>query len=111
SLEKKICHNAPFCVLGPLVTDVASGYDHISSAIGGAVAAYFGADFLCYVTPSEHLRHPSIEDVREGVIASRIAAHSADIAKGLKSAIKWDREISFARKKRDWKTAKNCLCF
>ncbi|MCM8770436.1 MAG: phosphomethylpyrimidine synthase ThiC [Candidatus Omnitrophica bacterium] len=103
SLEKKICHNAPFYVLGPLVTDVASGYDHISSAIGGAVAAYFGADFLCYVTPSEHLRHPSIEDVREGVIASRIAAHSADIAKGLKSAIKWDREISFARKKRDWK--------
>jgi len=102
-LEKKICHNAPFYVLGPLVTDVAAGYDHISSAIGGALAASAGADFLCYVTPSEHLRHPSAEDVKEGVIASRIAAHAADIVKGVSSAIEWDRAISQARKKRDWK--------
>ncbi|MFA5145206.1 MAG: phosphomethylpyrimidine synthase ThiC [Candidatus Omnitrophota bacterium] len=102
-LEKKICHGAPFYCLGPLVTDVASGYDHITSSIGGALAASFGADFLCYVTPSEHLRHPSIEDVREGVIASRIAAHAADIAKGIKSAKDWDRKMSEARKKRDWK--------
>jgi phosphomethylpyrimidine synthase len=102
-LEKKICHQAPFYVLGPLVTDVAAGYDHITSAIGGAYAAAFGADFLCYVTASEHLRHPSIEDVREGVVAARIAAHSADIVKGIKSALRWDREISQARKKRDWR--------
>lgn len=102
-LEKKICHGAPFYVLGPLVTDVASGYDHITCAIGGALAASFGADFLCYVTPSEHLRHPSIEDVKEGVVASRIAAHAADIVKGVKSAKKWDRLMSQARKKRDWK--------
>jgi phosphomethylpyrimidine synthase len=102
-LEKDICGGAPFYVLGPLVTDIAAGYDHISSAIGGAIAAAAGADFLCYVTPSEHLRHPSIEDVREGVIAHRIAAHAADIAKGSKQAIGWDREMSAARKKRDWK--------
>ncbi len=102
-LEKKICHGAPFYCLGPLVTDVASGYDHISSSIGGALAAGFGADFLCYVTPSEHLRHPSIEDVREGVVASRIAAHAADIVKGIKSAKDWDKKMSEARKKRDWK--------
>lgn len=102
-LEKKICHNAPFYVLGPLVTDVAAGYDHISASIGGALAASFGADFLCYVTASEHLRHPSVEDVREAVIAARISAHAADIAKGIKSAIEWDRKISQARKKRDWK--------
>ncbi|MDD5594881.1 MAG: phosphomethylpyrimidine synthase ThiC, partial [Candidatus Omnitrophica bacterium] len=102
-LEKKICHGAPFYVLGPLVTDVAAGYDHISASIGGAIAASLGADFLCYVTASEHLRHPSVEDVREGVIASRIAAHSADIAKGLPSAISWDKAMSQARKKRDWK--------
>ncbi len=101
-LEKKICHDAPFYVLGPLVTDVASGYDHINASIGGALAASFGADFLCYVTPSEHLRHPSIEDVREGVIASRIAAHAADIVKKVKGAVRWDRDISLARKKRDW---------
>ena len=101
-LEKKICHQAPFYVLGPLVTDVAAGYDHITASIGGALAASFGADFLCYVTPSEHLRHPSIEDVKEGVIASRIAAHAADIAKGIKGAIIWDKEMSLARKKRDW---------
>ena len=103
ALEKKICRQAPFYVLGPLVTDVAAGYDHISASIGGALAASFGADFLCYVTASEHLRHPSIEDVKEGVIAARIAAHAADIVKGLKKAIAWDRDMSAARKKRDWK--------
>lgn len=102
-LEKKICHQAPFYVLGPLVTDVAAGYDHISASIGGALAASFGADFLCYVTASEHLRHPSIEDVREGVIAARIAAHAADIVKKSKSAVKWDKAMSQARRKRDWK--------
>lgn len=102
-LQKKICHGAPFYVLGPLVTDVACGYDHITSAIGGALAASYGADFLCYVTPAEHLRLPSLEDVREGVIASRIAAHAADIAKGITSALLWDKNISQARKKRDWK--------
>jgi len=102
-LEKKICHQAPFYVLGPLVTDIAAGYDHISASIGGALAASYGADFLCYVTPSEHLRHPSIEDVKEGVIASRIAGHAADIVKKVKSAIKWDKDISYARKRRDWK--------
>jgi phosphomethylpyrimidine synthase len=102
-LEKKICRQAPFYVLGPLVTDIAAGYDHISASIGGALAAGFGADFLCYVTASEHLRHPSIEDVKEGVIAARIAAHAADIVKGLKKAIEWDRDMSAARKKRDWK--------
>jgi len=101
-MEKRLCAGAPFYVLGPLVTDVASGYDHISSAIGGALAASLGADFLCYVTPSEHLRHPDTEDVKEGVIASRIAAHAADIAKGIKSARKWDKEMSLARKKRNW---------
>lgn len=102
-LEKRLCNHAPFYVLGPLVTDVASGYDHISAAIGGAIAAGYGADFLCYVTPSEHLRHPSIEDVREGVVASKIAAHAADIAKGIKSAIDWDKKMSLARRERNWK--------
>jgi len=102
-LEKKLCSGAPFYVLGPLVTDVAPGYDHITSAIGGAIAASKGADFLCYVTPSEHLRHPSVQDVKEGLIASRIAAHSADIVKGVKGALDWDKSISLARKKRDWK--------
>jgi phosphomethylpyrimidine synthase len=102
-LEKTICHQAPFYVLGPLVTDVAAGYDHISAAIGGALAASYGADFLCYVTPSEHLRHPSAADVREGVVASRIAAHAADIVKRVKGAIAWDRKISSARRKRNWK--------
>ncbi|HPL82811.1 MAG TPA: phosphomethylpyrimidine synthase ThiC [Candidatus Omnitrophota bacterium] len=102
TLEKKLCHGAPFYVLGPLVTDIASGYDHISGAIGGALAASFGADFLCYLTPAEHLRHPSLEDVREGVIASKISAHAADIVKGNKSALNLDREMSLARKKRDW---------
>ncbi|MDO8488909.1 MAG: phosphomethylpyrimidine synthase ThiC [Candidatus Omnitrophota bacterium] len=103
ALEKKYCHGAPFYVLGPLVTDVAPGYDHITSAIGGAMAASFGADFLCYVTPAEHLRHPTANDVREGVIASRIAAHAGDLIKRKKIAIEWDRNISIARKNRDWK--------
>jgi phosphomethylpyrimidine synthase len=103
TLEKKICHRAPFYVLGPLVTDVAAGYDHISASIGAALAASQGADFLCYVTASEHLRHPSIEDVKEGVIASKIAAHAADIVKGVKSAREWDKKMSEARKKRNWR--------
>jgi phosphomethylpyrimidine synthase len=102
-LEKKLCHRAPFYVLGPLVTDVAPGYDHITSAIGGALAAGFGADFLCYVTPAEHLRHPEIEDVRQGVIASKIAAHAGDIVKGIRGAREWDRKMSVARNSRDWK--------
>lgn len=102
-LEKKYCHGAPFYVLGPLVTDVAPGYDHITSAIGGAIAASFGADFLCYVTPAEHLRHPSSDDVRDGVIASRIAGHAADLVKRRATAIKWDRDISIFRKARNWK--------
>lgn len=102
-LQKKLCQGAPFYVLGPLVTDIAPGYDHITSAIGGAVAASAGADFLCYVTPSEHLRLPSLEDVQEGIIAARIAAHCADIAKNIPGAIEWDKKISIARKKRDWK--------
>ncbi|MDD5005626.1 MAG: phosphomethylpyrimidine synthase ThiC [Candidatus Omnitrophica bacterium] len=101
-MQKQICHGAPFYVLGPLVTDVSSGYDHISASIGGALASYYGADFLCYVTPSEHLRLPSIDDVREGLIASKIAAHAADIAKGIPYQIDWDRKISQARKSRDW---------
>lgn len=102
ALQKKLCRNAPFYVLGPLVTDIAAGYDHINGAIGGALAAYHGADFLCYLTPAEHLRHPSNEDVKEGVIASRIAAHAADIARGNPAAIRQDKKMSCARKKRDW---------
>ncbi len=101
-LEKKLCGGAPFYVLGPLVIDCAPGYDHIVSAIGGAVAASAGADFLCYVTPSEHLGLPDLEDVREGIIASRIAAHAADIAKGVKMADQQDNLISQARKNFDW---------
>jgi len=101
-LEKSLCKGAPFYVLGPLVTDVAPGYDHIGSAIGGAIIAAAGADFLCYVTPAEHLRLPSVDDVREGVYASRIAAHAADIAKGVRGAREWDDEISAARKSLDW---------
>ncbi len=102
-IQKELCKGAPFYVLGPLVTDVAPGYDHITSAIGGAIAGASGADFLCYVTPSEHLRLPDLEDVREGVIASRIAAHAADIAKGVKGAMEWDKEMSRRRKALDWK--------
>jgi len=101
-LEKKLCHGAPFYVLGPLVTDVAPGYDHITSAIGGAVAASNGADFLCYVTPAEHLRLPNQEDMVEGIIAVRIAAHAADIAKGIKGAVNWDNEMSKARQELNW---------
>jgi phosphomethylpyrimidine synthase len=101
-LQKSICKGAPFYVLGPLVTDIAAGYDHITSAIGGAVAAMYGADFLCYVTPSEHLAIPDIDDVREGVIASRIAAHAADIVKGVHGAAERDRQMSLARKRLDW---------
>jgi phosphomethylpyrimidine synthase len=101
-IQKELCKGAPFYVLGPLVTDVAPGYDHITSAIGGAIAGAAGADFLCYVTPSEHLRLPDLEDVREGVIASRIAAHAADIAKGVKGAMDWDREMARRRKALDW---------
>ncbi|MBT0653756.1 phosphomethylpyrimidine synthase ThiC [Geomobilimonas luticola] len=101
-LQKRLCHGAPFYVLGPLVTDIAPGYDHITCAIGGAIAASAGADFLCYVTPSEHLRLPSVEDVREGVIASRIAAHAGDIAKGVKGAMEKDIRMAKCRKKLDW---------
>lgn len=102
TLQKRLCNNAPFYVLGPLVTDIAPGYDHITSAIGGALAAGFGADFLCYVTPSEHLALPDIRDVREGVIAARIAAHAGDIAKGVRGAMDWDIRLSQARRRRDW---------
>jgi len=101
-LEKRLCHEAPFYVLGPLVTDVAPGYDHITAAIGGALAAAAGADFICYVTPAEHLGLPALADVREGVIAARIAGHAADIAKGLPAAWEWDQEMACARKALDW---------
>ena len=108
ALEKRLCHNAPFYVLGPLVTDIAPGYDHITSAIGGAIAAANGADFLCYVTPAEHLRLPDLDDVREGIVASKIAAHAADIAKGLPGARDADRRMSEARHKTDWDTMFAC---
>ncbi len=101
-LEKRLCHNAPFYVLGPLVTDIAPGYDHITSAIGGAIAAASGADFLCYVTPAEHLRLPNLNDVKEGIVASKIAAHAADIAKGIPGAREWDNKMSDARHATDW---------
>ena len=101
-LEKKLCHDAPFYVLGPIVTDIAPGYDHITSAIGGAIAAANGADFLCYVTPAEHLRLPDLNDMKDGIIASKIAAHAADLAKGIKNAEKWDYEMSLARQRLDW---------
>lgn len=101
-IQQTICQGAPFYVLGPLVTDIAPGYDHITAAIGGAVAAASGASFLCYVTPAEHLRLPNLEDVKEGIIASRIAAHAADVAKGVKGARDWDDQMSTARKKLDW---------
>ncbi len=102
-IQKKYCNGAPFYVLGPLVTDVGAGYDHITGAIGGALAASYGADFLCYVTPAEHLRHPDLNDVREGVIASKIAAHAGDIIKNPKKALVWDKKMSEARRNRDWK--------
>jgi len=102
-LEKKLCHHAPFYVLGPIVTDVAPGYDHITSAIGGAIAASEGADFLCYVTPAEHLRLPDLDDMKQGIIATRIAAHAADIVKGVHGSRQWDNAISQARKDLNWK--------
>lgn len=101
-LEKRLCYGAPFYVLGPIVTDVAPGYDHITSAIGGAIAASHGADFLCYVTPAEHLRLPDIDDMKEGIIASKIAAHAADLAKGIKGTREWDYKMSEARRNLDW---------
>lgn len=101
-IQKTLCHGAPFYVLGPIVTDIAPGYDHITSAIGGAIAAQNGAAFLCYVTPAEHLRLPDVDDVKEGIIATRIAAHAADIAKGIPGAEDWDDAMSRARHKLDW---------
>lgn len=101
-LEKEMCNNAPFYVLGPLVTDIAPGYDHITSAIGGTLAAFYGADYICFVTPSEHLGLPTAEDVKQGVIASKIAAHAADIAKGIKGARDWDDNMSQARANLNW---------
>ena len=103
---KQLTDNAPLYVLGPLVTDIAPGYDHITSAIGGTLAALNGADFLCYVTPAEHLGLPDVEQVREGIIASKIAAHAADVARGNKKAIEADRKMSIARKDLDWETQK-----
>ena len=101
-IEKRLCHGAPFYVLGPIVTDIAPGYDHITSAIGGAIAATYGADFLCYVTPAEHLRLPDVNDVKEGIIASKIAAHAADMAKGIPHARDIDNKMSDARRRLDW---------
>ena len=103
-IEQSVCKGAPFYVLGPLVTDIAPGYDHITAAIGGAIAATYGASFLCYVTPAEHLRLPTVEDVREGIIASKIAAHAADIAKGIPGASDWDWKMSEARRELDWES-------
>lgn len=107
-IQKSLCKGAPFYVLGPLVTDIAPGYDHITSAIGGAIAAWAGADFLCYVTPAEHLRLPTLKDVREGVVASKIAAHAADIARGNPAAFEQDRKMAEARRDMDWKRQIAC---
>jgi len=107
-LQKSLCNGAPFYVLGPIVTDIAPGYDHITSAIGGALAAYYGADFLCYVTPSEHLGLPSPQDVREGVIVTKIAAHAADLARGGEKALSLDRAMSSYRKALDWEGQIKC---
>ena len=106
-IEKKLCHGAPFYVLGPLVTDLAAGHDHIAAAIGGTLAAIHGADFLCYVTPAEHLRLPTPADVREGIIASKIAAHAADVAKGLPAALARERAMARARRNLDWEAQFN----
>ena len=103
-IQQQICHGAPFYVLGPLVTDIAAGYDHITSAIGGTAAAFYGASFLCYVTPREHLGLPDADDVRAGVIAAKIAAHAADVARGLKGTAERDKKLSIARTNLDWKT-------
>jgi len=102
TIQKRLCHGAPFYVLGPLVTDIAPGYDHITAAIGGAIAAANGADFLCYVTPAEHLRLPDLADVKEGIIATKIAAHAADIAKGIPNAREIDNKMSDARRRIEW---------
>ncbi|MHC4456759.1 MAG: phosphomethylpyrimidine synthase ThiC [Planctomycetota bacterium] len=102
-MEQEICDGAPFYVLGPLVTDIAAGYDHITSAIGGTAAAFYGASFLCYVTPREHLGLPNADDVRAGVMAAKIAAHAADVARGLKAACEQDKKVSIARSKLDWR--------
>lgn len=101
-IQKKLCNNAPFYVLGPIVTDLGFGYDHITSAIGGAMAGYFGADFLCYVTPAEHLGLPSLDDVKRGVIASKIAALASDYAKGNKKVIEKNKQVALLRKERKW---------
>ncbi|MDC7222584.1 MAG: phosphomethylpyrimidine synthase ThiC [Spirochaetales bacterium] len=106
-LAKKLCHRAPFYVLGPLVTDITPGYDHITGAIGGAIAARAGADFLCYLTPAEHLRLPNLEDVKEGIMASRIAAHAADLVKNPRRFEPHDRQMSYARKQLDWESMFN----
>ena len=106
-IEQTLCHGAPFYVLGPLVTDVAPGYDHITAAIGGAVAAAAGAAFLCYVTPAEHLRLPDVDDVKEGIVAARIAAHAADLAKGIPGAREWDDAMAQARRSLDWEAQFN----
>ncbi len=103
-IQQTICKGAPFYVLGPIVTDVAPGYDHITAAIGGAIAATYGASFLCYVTPAEHLRLPTLDDVKEGIMAVKIAAHAADIAKGIPNAADWDHQMSQARRELNWET-------
>ena len=108
-LQKRLCHNAPFYVLGPLVTDVAAGHDHVACAIGGALAGWAGADFLCYVTPSEHLALPGPEEVYRGVVVTRIAAHAADIARGRQASIERDRAMADARRRMDWEAMFN-LC-
>ncbi len=102
TLQKSLCKGAPYFVFGPIVTDIGAGYDHISAAIGGAISAWAGAEFICYVTAAEHIGLPDVDQVREGVVAARIAAHAADLAKGLPSAVKWDLELSRARKAMDW---------
>ena len=107
-MQQTICNGAPFYVLGPLVTDIAPGYDHITSAIGGAIAASAGAAFLCYVTPAEHLALPNLEDVKQGIIASRIAAHAADIAKGVRGAREIDDRMADARREFDWEAQWEC---
>src|SRR5699024_11758188 len=107
-VQKSICMGAPFYVLGPLVTDIAPGYDHITAAIGGAVAAMSGAAFLCYVTPAEHLALPNVEDVKQGSIASKIAAHAADVAKGIPGAREIDDRMAYARRNLDWDPQFEC---
>jgi phosphomethylpyrimidine synthase len=108
-LQKQVCHDAPFYVLGPLVTDIGAGYDHIVAAIGGAIAAAAGADFLCYVTPAEHLGLPSADDVRDGLVASKIAGHAADIVKGVPGALDRDLKLSRARKRLKWDEQKSLV--